>query len=96
MTRISLERGERLFVIGLLAVVTASAVWIREAAEVAEAETIRREHLLQTLQQQRIEPNGARRFDPSRFDALFEGRQLSWQEGPAGRCLALRAGPEAR
>jgi len=90
------ERGERLFVIGLLAVVTASALWIREAAAAAEAATIRREHLLQTLQHQRFEPNAARQLEPRRFDALFDGRQLCWEDGPGGRYLALRTPPEVR
>lgn len=90
------ESSERLFVIGLLALVTASALWIREEADTAEAATIRREHLLRTLQHQRVEPSAFRQLDPRRFDALFEGRQLCWEDGPAGRYLALRAPREAR
>lgn len=96
MTRILPESGERLFVIGLLALVTASALWIREEAAAAEAATIRREQLLLTLQHQRGEPNAARQLDPRRFDALFDGRQLCWEDGPAGHYLALRAPREAR
>lgn len=85
------ERGERLFVIGLLAVATISSLWIREEADAAEAAAIRRERLLQDLQRQRVEPSTARQIDPRRFDNLFEGRELCWEEGPAGRYLALRA-----
>lgn len=96
MTRIPPESGERLLAIGLLAVVTASALWIRDAAAEAEAATIRREHLLETLHHQRGEPDAAKQLDPRRFDALFDGRRLCWENGPVGRYLALRAPLEAR
>lgn len=95
MTRVLPENAERMFVIGLLAVVAAGAVWIREEAAVAEAATIRREHLLQILLDQRREPAAAVRLDPSRFDGLFDGRRLGWEEGPAGRYLALLPVEEA-
>ncbi|MBL8738013.1 MAG: hypothetical protein JNL12_16385 [Planctomycetes bacterium] len=96
MTRNSLESWERLFVIGLLALVAAGALWIRDEAAAAEAETIRREHLLQTLLHQRAQPDAAKQLDPSRFEALFVGRRLCWEDGPAGRYLALGAAMEAR
>lgn len=96
MTRISPDGWERLIVIGLLALVTAGALWIRDEAAAAEAATIRREHLLQTLLHQRAQPDAARQLDPSLFEALFAGRRLCWEEGPAGRYLALGAAMEAR
>lgn len=95
MTRISQESWERLCVIGLLASVTAGALWIREEAAAAEVATIRREHLLHALLQQRARPDAASQLDPGRFEALFVGRRLCWQEGPAGRYLALGVAMEA-
>jgi len=93
---ISPESGERLAVIGLLAVATVSSLWIREEADAAEAAAIRRERLLLDLQQQRVAPGAARQLDPRRFETLFDGRELCWEEGPAGRYLALRAPREER
>ena len=90
MKPIATQNGERIVAMSLMAVVTLGAFWVRDAAAAAEMAAATREQQLARLQQVR---DGQRSScgDLGAFSDLFDGQQISWEQGAAGPYLRLRS-----
>ena len=83
------EVHERLAAMLLLTLATGAAIWVEQSVVVTSNSTAHRQVQLRELQLVTGAAPAALRADLRRFDGLFHGHELVWENGVAGSYLTL-------